>query len=261
MTGRTFAQINCSLLRSRKMQTLGHAERWAYLCVHLTPLSSFTGVFTYPTVLWARDAKLSDDGLHEVAARLVDANLIEWEAEEELVRIVGFHRQRPPENASRSQSLIADFELLLRDNDTARGILLRSAAEFAVAAIVRAQAWKPESPDMPRLRDTLGRFLRATFQEDGAPFLDALAAEAEVSSKAARQELGALLPPLLMHRRDTVAPPCREGAGTRDVDETRRIQNLDEDENLDARAFRAATEDQGWHPAGGVEGLRRGSSR
>ena len=216
MAGRTFAQINCGILRSRKIGAINHAEKWAYLCVHFTPLSAFTGVFTYPSVMWAQDAALSANGLKEVIGRLVAAKLIEWEAEDEMVRIVGFHRQRPPENASRSFSLIADFEALLRDHDTARGIVLRAVGEFAVAAMVRALGWKPDSPEMPNLRDTLGRVLRATEQEDGELFLDALAAEAEASSKAALQELRALFPPLLMRKTNTVPTPCRHTRHRRD---------------------------------------------
>ena len=262
MAGRTFAQINCGILRSRKIGTINHAAKWAYLCVHFTPLSAFTGVFTYPSVMWAQDAALSADELNEVIARLVAAKLIEWEAEDEMVRIVGFHRQRPPENASRSFSLIADFEALLRDHDTARGIVLRAVGEFAVAAMVRALGWKPDSPDMPKLREALGRFLRATYQEDGDHFLDALSTEAEACSNAARQELQALFPPLLIHRRDTVATPCRDGVGTRDLDETRRIPDGDEHENTneDGRAFSVATEADGWHAVGDVGGLRRGQA-
>jgi hypothetical protein len=210
--------------------------------------------------MWARDAALSAEELEAVVARLVAANLIEWDPEDELVRIVGFHRQRPPENASRSFSLIADFEQLLRDHDTPRGIVLRAAAEFAVAAIVRAQGWKPDSPDMPKLRDALGRFLRATYQEDGDLFLDAVAAEAEASSKAARQELQALFPPLLIHHPATVPTPCRDRVGTRDVDETKRRPDQDEDTNEDAHTFGVASEAVGWHPIGEVEGLRRGST-
>ena len=114
--------------------------------------------------------------------------------------------------------------LLLRDHDTERGILLRGAAEFAVAAMVRAQGWRPDSPDMPGLREALRQFLRANYREDGEQFLDALAAEADGCSKAARQELQALFPPLLMHQRDTVPTPCREVTGTRDVDETKTRQ-------------------------------------
>ena len=253
MAGRTFAQINCGILRSRKVGTINHAAKWAYLCVHFTPLSAFSGVFTYPSVMWAQDAALSADELNEVVTRLVAANLIEWNAEEELVRIVGFHRQRPPENASRSLSLVTDFDLLLRDHNCARDMVLRGAAEFAVAAVVRAQGWKPDSPEMPKLRETLGRFLRATYQEDGELFLDALAAEAEASSKAALQELRALFPPLLMRKTNTVPTPCRDRVGTRDIDETRPRPDENKDSDEDARAFSIATEADGWHHIGRVE--------
>ncbi len=65
-------------------------------------------------------------------ARLCAGSLIEWDPEEELVRIVGLHRQRPPENASRSIDLITDFNELLRRYESAQGQILRASAEFAV---------------------------------------------------------------------------------------------------------------------------------
>ncbi len=100
MSGKTFAQINCSLLRSKRLRDCNHAERWAYVSAHLTPMGNFTGLFTYPQVMWAQDAAVSVDDIASIAARLSELGLIEYDADEELLRIVGLHRQRPPENAS-----------------------------------------------------------------------------------------------------------------------------------------------------------------
>ncbi len=41
------------------MSELTHAERWTYVCAHLTQNCSYTGVFSYPSVLWALGADLS----------------------------------------------------------------------------------------------------------------------------------------------------------------------------------------------------------
>ena len=222
MAARTFAQINCSLLKSRKMRGLTHAERWAYVCVHLTPLSSFTGVFNYPFVMWRADANLTEDELESAIARLEAAGLIEWDANEELVRIVGFHRQRPPENASRSMSLAVDFSDMMLCEDSSLGIVLRAAAEFAVAAIERSRNWKPDSGEIPKLRQTIGSFLRAAYQEHDEALLEALAGEVEAASKSARAEVSSLLQPFAMDLSDTVSAPCRDRVGIRDVDDTRR---------------------------------------
>lgn len=204
------------------MRGLTHAERWAYICVHLTPLSSFTGVFNYPVVMWCADANLNEDDLRGAIVRLEAAGLIEWDADEELVRIVGFHRQRPPENASRSMSLASDFSGMMLCEDSSLGIVLRAAAEFAVAAIERSRNWKPDSGEIPKLREIIGSFLRATYQEHDEALLSALAGEVEVASKSARAEIGSLLQPLAMHLSETVSAPCRDRVGIRNVDDTRR---------------------------------------
>lgn len=227
MAARTFAQINCSLLRSRKLQGVSHEARWVYLCTHLSQLSSFTGVFSYPAVLWERDADLQGEDFDAAMNELVAANLLEWSAEEELVRVVGCHRQRPPQNASWCVNLVADFDGLLSSYDDT-GIILRAAAEFSVSSVARSITWKPDSPEIPKLRETIGRFLRATCQDHEEAFLEALTVEADGANKAVAREFDALLPSLSMYRRDTVQTPCRDRA-----DIPRLRQDLDQDQKRD----------------------------
>ena len=165
MANRTFAQINCSILGSRKIDVLTHVEKWAYMCVHLSRFSTYSGVFNYPLVMWQRDANLIADQLSEAIRRLVEVGLIEWEPEEEVVRIVDFHRQRPPQNASQSTKLVSDFLEMLRRQNTSAGIVLRTAVEFVVAAMERSRGWKAGSPEHEKLRDTLRPFLNDMLQE------------------------------------------------------------------------------------------------
>jgi hypothetical protein len=236
MSGRTFAQINCGLLKSQKMRSLNHAEKWAYLCTHLTTFSSFSGMFHYPEVMWAHDAGITPDELDAVCSRLQAVGLIEYDTAEEVVRIVGFHRQRPPENASRSISLIGDFQSTITEAAGGSGLMLRCVSEFVVAAMQRAMAWKPNSPEHEKLRDALSPFLKTTFQDEGDDFLDALTAEMNFSSKAVRKELGSMLPPLMDHRDPTLSAPSPDRGPTRDLDETRLRRDLDEDLDEDDTA-------------------------
>ena len=259
MSGRTFAQINCGLLKSQKMRSLGHAEKWAYICAHLTPFANFSGVFRYPTVMWAHDACLSVEAFEAARARLAEVGLIEFDDAEELVRIVGFHRQRPPENASRCISLVCDFDAAIVDADGDRGMVLRCVAEFVVAALQRAQGWKPDSPERGKLREAVGPFLKSTFQDAGDSFLDALADELTGISKAVRAELVALLPVLATHRGDTVSAPSGDRVATRDVDEMRRREDLDEDENEEedeTARLREVLRDDQWSRAEPLDLLR-----
>ncbi|WP_282368309.1 hypothetical protein [Defluviimonas aestuarii] len=252
MSGKTFAQINCGLLKSQKMRGLSHAEKWAYLCVHLTPFASFSGVFHYPNVMWAHDACLTPDEFETARTRLAEVGLIEFDDAEEMVRIVGFHRQRPPENASRCISLVGDFQDALGNTNGDASMFLRAVAEFSVAALQRAQGWKPDSPERGKLRDVLGPFLKSTFQDMGDDFLEALTDEIAATSKAVRAEMASILPVLSTSSKDTVSAPCRDRVGTRDVDETRLRQDgyEDKDEEKDETArFFGTLDDDAWSRA------------
>ncbi len=230
MAARTFAQINCSILRSRKLRGLDHADRWVYLCAHLTAQATFTGIFTYPKALWAVEASLDQKELEDAIVRLDAVGLIEWSPEEELVRVVGVHRQRPPENASRVVGLIEDFFDLLGSVED-EGMVLRALAELVIASITRAQNWNPEKGEFEKLRTALGECLRRAYQEYDDDLLAALSDEIARSNKAAKAELGSLLPPLTLYQQDTVSTPSAHPADTRDLDETRLRQ--DEDQDLD----------------------------
>lgn len=231
MGARTFAQINISLLRSKKIERVSHAARWAYVCTHLSKLATFTGVFNYPAILWARDAGLDDADLCEMRDSLVDVGLIEWCDEEELVRIVGFHRQRPPHNASWCINLVNDFEGMLSTYDDP-AIILGAAAEFAVAAVSKSTNWKPEQTQI--VRDCIGRFLRATCQEFEDEFLCVLLEETESASKSVMSEFDSLIPELSYHRANTLRTPCQDRADIQrqDLD---KDQNKEKEENKDAR--------------------------
>ena len=234
MAARTFAQLNCSLLRSRKLRGLSHADRWAYICSHLTTQASFAGVFNYPKALWAIDAVLSQEQLEEAIERLVSAELIEWSDEDEMVRVVGVHRQRPPENASRVVGLLQDILDLIESVEVeAEDMVLRTLAELCMASVMRSQNWNPEKGEVEKLRVALGDFLRRVYQEFDDQLLGAIHAEMERSNKAAKAELGSLLPPLTLQKQDTLSTPSPHPADTRDVDETRRRRERDEYEEKD----------------------------
>ena len=257
MSGRTFAQINASLLRSKKIKECSHSERWAYICAHLTPLGSFSGQFDYPLVMWCQDAGIAPDDMPAVIEKLCKVGLIEFDMDDEFIRLVGFHRQRPPENASRVISLIGDFTVTGPENPKHEAMRVKGIAEFAVAAVQRAQGWKPDSPDWPKLRQALNAFLCWVWQEYGDEFLHFLSQELDHASKAAKGEIQSLLPPMLEN--DTLSTPCQDPVATRDVDETRRRRDKYEDETK-TKTPQNFRENQSLDVSqvDGVEVLRRG---
>ncbi len=230
MGGKVFAQINCSLLRSKRLKECSHVERWAYLCVHLTPLGAYTGIFRYPLVMWAQDAAVPFEEIASMAARLTGLDLIEYDEAEELLRIVGFHRQRPPENASRVISLVGDFYAVTHVHGQSAAMRLRCIAEFIVAVVQRAQGWKLESTDRTKVREVLKPFVVQEWQEHGEAFLKATRAELDHATKATLNEVQSLFPVAIDEPRDTVSTPCPHGGLTRDVDETIYIRDQKKDE-------------------------------
>ena len=247
MAGRTYAQVNASLLRSRKFRGLCHKARWAWLCALLK--ADYAGFAEYPVALWALDAELDGIALQDAISALTKARLIEWSEEQEIARITGFIKQRPPENASSAQRLCIDLsDRLYAADSELEPMLLAASAEFAVAAIGRSLRWKEDSPDRPKLRDSLGQFLRGTAQDFGDEFLEAVDLELKGAGRPTRTEFEGLLPTLSLRRQSTFPTPSPHPVGTRDVDETRRRQDINkyEDENLDG--VNCEIREDGWEP-------------
>ncbi|MEM6890760.1 MAG: hypothetical protein AAF636_21895 [Pseudomonadota bacterium] len=207
---RKFAQINASLLRSRKLAKCNHQERWAYMCAHLTVQGNFLGLFRYPTVLWQIEADLDADELSAAISKLVSVGLIDFDHDEEIVRIISFLSQRPPENASRVISHANDLLEFEADTEASESMLLGTSAELCVAAVKRAQDWKPDTKELPKLREILGQFMRRMLLDHGDVFSIAVNRKAKSSGDAVKGELHSLLPALsLLHQ-----TPCEHPADT-----------------------------------------------
>ncbi|CUH45422.1 hypothetical protein [Ruegeria atlantica] len=226
MGQKAFTQINSSILNSKKLKQCSHEEKWAYLCAHLSPLGSYTGQFEYPLVMWQRDAQVTD--IEPIIEQLEQVGLVQFDSEEEFVRITGFLRQRPPENASRAFSLAMDLSYTSPLEGMRADMLLGGVAELAVGAIQRAQNWKQDSSDWPKLRGTVQSLLNTTWQQYGDALCEHLTCELDTASVATKAEIGSLFAPFLAFGRDTVSTPSAHPIDTRDVDET--ILKRDENE-------------------------------
>ncbi|MEP5761155.1 MAG: hypothetical protein ABJ327_17935 [Litoreibacter sp.] len=193
MASRSYAQISCTLPASKKMRQLqNHKSRWTYLCAHLSLLGNYTGMFRYPVAVWADDAALSIGELRDCIDELVGADLIEFDPDEQIVRIVAwFHKKNCPENASRMINLVSDYNA--SDGEHV-GMYSRSVSEFIVGSVRRAQGWKSESSDWPKLRECFQPFLSQTYQDYGEQFLDTFAVEVLAAGKAVRAEICSLFP-------------------------------------------------------------------
>ncbi len=231
---RSFAMLSFSLTSSKKIRSLkSDSSRWAYICAHLSELSNYSGMFRYPLSIWASDAGQSLEQIPDCIADLTGAGLVEYDMEEEIIRIISwYHKKNAPENASRVISLIGDYSL--RDFEDA-GMYCRSVSEFIVGSVRRAQGWKPDSTEWPKLRDAFKPFIAQVYQDEGQPFLCALNTELDNVGKAVQAEIVSLFMPLLELRKSKSTPPCGQGADRvgAHVDETRRDLDGDEYEYKD----------------------------
>ena len=260
---KTFAQIEATLPHSRKLRQINHAQKWAYLCAHLTPLGGFIGLFRYPKSVWADDADVSSTELDNAIAKMTEVGLLSYDDDEGYLRITGwFLKKNAPENASRMASIAADFSGIDAPNE----MILASTAEFTVGSIKRAQRWKPDSTEWGKLRDVFKPFLatmRQNFEDD---FHEAVACQLVGQNRAVKAELCALMPSLQHH----LEAPCPHPAHTvgahetrRDETETTRTKDLDENytaqfsgENLKSIASTLETTVEGAEKKGKAQGPR-----
>lgn len=206
---------------------LDHRARWAWLSAHLR--ADFLGLVEYPISLWSADAEINQANMSPIVEALVKARLIDWSPDYDMVRIIGFIKQRPPANASVAKGLCQDLIDMLYDADgDLEAMLLATSAELAVASIARSLRW---ANDRARFRDEIGEFLRGTEADFGERFMDALLQELEGAARPTQSEMEALLPTLSLHRQNTVSAQSQHHADTQDVDETRHRQDENRNEN------------------------------
>ena len=254
MSGREFAQIDVSLLSSKKMRALqSNDHRWAYICTHLSPLGNFRGLFRYPLAVFAEDARLSRDDIKTTINDLRETRLIEYDHDEEIVRICGwFYKRNCPQNPSTAQSMLKDFADHFAPSNEMEA---RSLAEFAVGVVHGMRTWKDESQEA--VKQPLREQLDLAYQSIGPAFLETLSAELKGRGPKFERDFQILLPALCDHHAVTMPAPC--GHTIRDEtrrDEDNKIQKKDEDvsranveeqEDTWARLLRSqATKQDGW---------------
>jgi len=244
MANRNFAQISCTLTSSKKIRGLSSdGSRWAYICAHLSELGNYAGLFRYPVVIWASDVGKTIDEMKTYIVELEAAGLIEYDFDEEIIRIVSwFHKKNAPENASRVTSLSRDYNEREIDNT---GIFLRSLSEFVVGSSKRAIYWSDEENsnartrgDRVKFRETMKPFLAEMLTRHGEQLLAALYDEMQGCSETVQNEIHTLSLPLMQFSAKAKQPPCDHPDTTvrpyGHVDDMnmKRTRNENENENV-----------------------------
>lgn len=254
MTGRSYAQINCSLLRSKKLAELtDHKHNWAYISAHLTEFCTFNGMFRYPQVVWGVDSRLGAVELTEAICELCRVGLIEYDFDEEIVRITSwFHKKNCPDNASRMISGIRDYQACEIDHPE---MYLRSLSEFVVGCIKRSRGWSQHSSDREKMREVFKSFLAQTWSDYEDDFLEELHIEVEKAGTPIRSELTSLFSPLDAYSQTKTRTPCPHPANTLSTHETKTKLDVDVTKNIAKTTTKTAQDfeiDQA--SSGGVEG-------
>lgn len=243
MVARTYAQIECSLTGSKRVRQLSeHAQRWAYVCAHLSSFCTYTGLFRYPPEIWAHDAQLSYEELDAAISELVTVGLIEHDAQEDYVRLVGwFHKRSGPDNPNRVDSVISDLSTM---DDMDPLMYCRAASELATASVKRSLRWKADAPGRNQLYESLKRFLSEVYQDHGDAFLSCLNEELSTNPASVHTEITALLPVLSIQMGEPlgkgsgrVTPTLAEHETRRDVDETKTKREKDETKTAQISQF------------------------
>lgn len=257
MAGKTYAQIGCGIAHSKKVRALASdTSRWLYICIHTSPMAGWAGMFSYPRAIMAHDidtdVKTLDGHLEDLRA----AGLIEYDNDEEYIRLTGWHRKHNGiSNASQCAGRISDFESGQIPDTEMR---LQCVAEFCFGALERALKWKDDSADRPRLMEAIRTFLSREYLDQGDDLLAALATESALSSRAAQREMRVIFP-ALNHSEDTVSASSPHPVETRDGDETDTIRKKDRKrKETEICDFPRDFDHRELSPASKPEGLRNG---
>ena len=158
MANKTFAQINTSLLTSKRFRSLDScSERNVYFTAHLSGQANYAGLFHYPLSYYAREAGVDESHIRGIVERLIKVGLIEYDWDEEFIRITQwFYKKNCPENRSRVASLANDY---IAGTFPTTDITRNSIAEFVLGCLCRAHRFKKGSEHGAEIVEELRQFL------------------------------------------------------------------------------------------------------
>jgi hypothetical protein len=135
-----FAKVSRTLWRSRKFRSLGsNGARLLYLYLITCPHGNSAGCFALPVMYACADLGIDEASFRKGIDALTNAGLIDWDEDEEIVRIVGWFRFNVPHNPRFQQGVRA----VIRAVQSAR---LREASMQELEAVLQN---KPEPDDDP----------------------------------------------------------------------------------------------------------------
>lgn len=215
-TGRKFAMISTTLMGSRRFRALpDDTHRLAYISIHLSPLCDFMGVFRYAPIFLCADLPgISPDQAEAILAELDRVGLIEFDAAETFLRIVGFHAAVPNiQNPDTVKKRLAD----LGNHIVKDPIRLGLACEVLLACSRAYPKWTPRTDNARQRFEEMEIAVNNAVRDECARYsADELSSKlVEVGAKPS-DEIWPLLRQFLpeVAHPGTVSTGCEHGADT-----------------------------------------------
>lgn len=106
---RTYAKLSTSLWGSRKYRKLATVQpKFMYVYLHSSPHVNSIGCYRLPIGYIAADLGWSIEQINEALLELAAVELIEWNQDEQIVRIIDFIRHDPPTNVKHAAAMAKD---------------------------------------------------------------------------------------------------------------------------------------------------------
>ena len=166
---------------SRILQSLPHSQRiralpdaahkWAYVCIQCSNFGNFHGQFFYPVQALAMDVPTDPDTAREMIDALTDAGLIEYDHDEQYVRLTGYHSKgNPPDNPSTVTNRCREFA----DLSGPAGMTIATIAEFMVGAFRKSAGWRPDTQQFLEMEKQLIKTLDQSLRRYGDDVVTAI---------------------------------------------------------------------------------------
>ncbi|MES0864521.1 hypothetical protein ABLN87_19390 [Ruegeria sp. SCPT10] len=158
MAKKDFVMIETALLRRKSFHSLETcSERNAYLTATLSSQANYIGVFRYPLDWFSSESKIPVEDLVGVVGHLEDVGLIEYDLEEENLRLRDwFYTSNIRTSANTVKRAARDF---LKSDVPRIASVSRAAAEFVVASLKGVSGYGQESDHGPKVFEVLRGFL------------------------------------------------------------------------------------------------------
>jgi len=158
MANKDFVMIETALLRRKGFRSLDTcSERNAYLTATLSTQANYIGVFRYPLEWFASESKIHKEDLVPIVRRLEDVGLIEYDEEEENLRLRDwFYTSNIRTSANTVKRAARDF---LKSEVPRIASVSRATAEFVVASLKGVSGYGRESDHGPKVIEVLRDFL------------------------------------------------------------------------------------------------------